>query len=49
MRLHSVVLGGESGQLLERGGDALAVALAMIALVAEQRHGAGDLVSQACE
>ena len=44
-----MVLGGESGQLLERGGDALAVALAMIALVAEQRHGAGDLVSQACE
>src|SRR5689334_9267474 len=49
MRLHSVVLGGEAGQLLERRGDALAVALAVIALVAKERHGAGELVREARE
>jgi len=44
-----VVLGLKSGELLERGGDASAVALAVIALVAKQRHGAGELVGQARE
>lgn len=41
-----MVLGGEAGQLLERGRDALAVALAVIALVAKERHGAGELVGE---
>jgi hypothetical protein len=49
MRLHSVVLRLKACELLERRGDALAVALAMIALVAEQRHGAGELVGEARE
>jgi len=44
-----VVLGGETGELLERGRDALAVALAVIALIAKERHGAGELVGEARE
>ena len=44
-----MVLGGDAGELLERGGDASAVALAVIALVAEQRHGAGELVGKSRE
>ena len=41
-----MVLGGEAGDLAECGGDALAVALLIVALVAEQRHGAGELAGQ---
>lgn len=44
-----MVLGGDAGELLERGCDALSVALAVIALVAQQRDGAGELISQARE
>lgn len=44
-----MVLGGDAGELLERGGDASAVALAVIALVAEQRHGAGEFVGKSRE
>lgn len=44
-----MVLGGETCEPLERGGDALAVALAVIALVAKQRHGAGELVGEGRE
>lgn len=44
-----MVLGGETGQLLERRSDAFAVALAVIALVAKQRHSAGELVGESRE
>ena len=44
-----MVLGCESGELLERRGDALAVALAVVALIAKQRHGAGELVGEGRE
>ena len=43
-----MVLRGEACELLERGGDASAVALAIVALVTEQRHGARELVGQVC-
>lgn len=44
-----MVLGLKSGELLERRGDTLAVALAVVSLVAKQRHGAGELICQARE
>ena len=41
-----MVLGSEAGDLTERGGDASAMALAIVALVAKQCHGAGELTGE---
>src|SRR5580692_9794556 len=46
MGLHSVVLGRKAGEVAEGRGDAFAVTLAIVALVTQQCHGAGEL---ACE